>query len=1101
MMKNIQIIFIGMMEKNNVRKLIALAIIINLTLFTAHFAYGQAAAEQNMGTALKGQELFNWASSTLNDQQILSITVETISNTFDGSALSQFQAQDEVESGAKHNMWVSFGRVIPHGDNNWEAVGSNTHNGSGLFDKANARIGQGLGTPYLIIDIVTMPSGSSKRDFELRTMLQIRKFSSFDGKGKPVYVRSERTLKFSTGSMNDAVIPVLFSDPRETDEFNVHELFIRLGAKVLGQEAAKYGAISVAADIPGVDIFLDGGLVGRTAEKGSITLNNIRVGKHEVRIQDLSRRTAWEEVLVEKDRTTDISLKLLKLPSSPSQTDMIPIGKNPQGYEEYWRMKDNAVVVKVPAGEFLMGSAENAGRPSESPQRRIFVSEFLMDKTEVTWRQFRKYAESTRSPLPPPPPWGSPDDYPVSGILFNEAQAYCEWLGGRLPTEAEWEKSARGTDGREYLWGNAWNQDMCNTLDGGPHRLEAVGSYPDCLSPYGLLDMAGSLWEWCADWHAEGYPESLTRDPKGPETGSLRVMRGGSWISMSSFVRTAYRYKGDPSWRNVHNDSGFRCVQSMPPAIGRLNTEVETAPVETTKNALGDNLLTTNPVMKTRLVTMSFEAFANAIEGSRELKCSASKDVENGKQTEWWITVGEAKPNPQGGWEEVGNAIRCGEGSFEKSKAWAGSLPETPYLIAGITSMVAVTPDPIGTEKLLRVELSLTLRKLFGYSTTGEPQYEQSLDKRSIIFVDRGTMFLPLMMPDEKERKAFKLQEVLLRVQSALDCEEGRAVYGALSVSSDLDGAELLLDGGTIGRVPAGREFVLANILAGEHEVSARDARGRSVSRVVRVEQNRTAMVSLKVPDKGGNAVPYRLFPLGRNSFGFEEYRREMDEAVVVKIPKGEFLMGSRDTENQTLEHKVYVSTFLMDKTPVKWSQFKKFAGATGTSLPPNPPYWGIHDDHPAVFVTWEEGKAYCEWAGGRLPTEAEREKAARGTDGRKYPWGDENPNPQRAVFRGHWGNKATDPVGTHPSGASPYGLLDMAGNVWEFTADWYDPKYYGVSPQRDPKGPRTGQARVVRGGSWDSRPIVLMTASRNFAYRGYREGDFGFRCAMDTMD
>jgi formylglycine-generating enzyme required for sulfatase activity len=357
------------------------------------------------------------------------------------------------------------------------------------------------------------------------------------------------------------------------------------------------------------------------------------------------------------------------------------------------------------------------------------------------------------------------------------------------------------------------------------------------------------------------------------------------------------------------------------------------------------------------------------------------------------------------------------------------------------------------------------------------------------------------MIADEKERKAFKFQEALIGIGVKLSEKKGVAAYGAVSVSSDLDAAELFLDGGMVGRVSAGKEMVIANILAGEHEVSVRDSHGRKVHRVVSVEQNRTAVVSLKLPVKGRNAVPHRLVSLGKNSHGFEEYRREMDEAVVVKIPAGEFLMGNRETEVPTLEHKVYVSTYLMDKTPVTWSQFKKFAGATGASLPPNPPYWGIHDDHPAVFVTWEEGRAYCQWAGGRLPTEAEREKAARGTDGRKYPWGEEEPNPERAVFRRYWGNQATDPVGTHPSGASPYGLLDMGGNVWEYVADWYDPKYYEVSPQRDPKGPRTGRARVVRGGSWDSRPIVLMTSQRNFAYRGYREGDFGFRCAMDPID
>jgi formylglycine-generating enzyme required for sulfatase activity len=219
----------------------------------------------------------------------------------------------------------------------------------------------------------------------------------------------------------------------------------------------------------------------------------------------------------------------------------------------------------------------------------------------------------------------------------------------------------------------------------------------------------------------------------------------------------------------------------------------------------------------------------------------------------------------------------------------------------------------------------------------------------------------------------------------------------------------------------------------------------------------------------------------------------------MVEIPAGEFLMGNRETERSPLEHRVHVSGFLIDKTAVTWGQYKRFAAATGTAMPPHEPFWGIHDDHPAVFVTWEEAKAYCEWVGGRLPTEAEREKACRGTDERTYPWGNEEPTPERAAFRRSWGFGATDPVGAHPKGASPYGLLDMGGNVWEWCADWYDDKYYEVAPRRDPTGPSSGEAHVVRGGSWDSRPSVLSCSCRNWGYRGYREGDFGFRCAVDS--
>ena len=186
-----------------------------------------------------------------------------------------------------------------------------------------------------------------------------------------------------------------------------------------------------------------------------------------------------------------------------------------------------------------------------------------------------------------------------------------------------------------------------------------------------------------------------------------------------------------------------------------------------------------------------------------------------------------------------------------------------------------------------------------------------------------------------------------------------------------------------------------------------------------------------------------------------------------------------------------------MDKLPLTVGRFKRFAAATGQPLPPDP-YWGVHDDFPVAFIRWDEARAYCEWAGGRLPTEAEREKATRGTDGRMFPWGSEPPSPERAVFGRYWGEQGNDAVGMRPAGASPYGLLDTEGNMWESCEDWWDPDYYKSSPQKDPTGPKTGWARVERGGSWDSRWVVLSASSRTFAHIGYREGDFGFRCASD---
>ena len=252
-------------------------------------------------------------------------------------------------------------------------------------------------------------------------------------------------------------------------------------------------------------------------------------------------------------------------------------------------------------------------------------------------------------------------------------------------------------------------------------------------------------------------------------------------------------------------------------------------------------------------------------------------------------------------------------------------------------------------------------------------------------------------------------------------------------------------------------------------------------------------------PGAAGSASPPRptLTLTGKNSEGFREYRRVRDGATMIRIPEGEFLMGNLETEGAPLPHTVFVSSFLMDKLPLTVGRFKRFATATRRPLPPDP-YWRVHDDFPVAFVRWDEAKAYCEWAGGRLPTEAEREKATRGTDGRMWPWGTEPPSPERGVFRRNWGQEGNDAVGIRPAGAGPYGLLDTGGNMWEFCEDWYDPEYFKSSPQKDPAGPRIGRARVVKGGSWDSRPTVLSASSRNFAYIGYREGDFGFRCASD---
>jgi sulfatase modifying factor 1 len=221
-----------------------------------------------------------------------------------------------------------------------------------------------------------------------------------------------------------------------------------------------------------------------------------------------------------------------------------------------------------------------------------------------------------------------------------------------------------------------------------------------------------------------------------------------------------------------------------------------------------------------------------------------------------------------------------------------------------------------------------------------------------------------------------------------------------------------------------------------------------------------------------------------------------VDGAEMVYVPAGEFLMGTDgawgSTANEKPQHRVYLDAYWIDEMEVTVAQYRRFCQATGRVMLPAPS-WGWQDDHPIVNVTWEEAAAYAAWAGKRLPTEAEWEKTARGTDGRDYPWGNEW-DPRKCVH----GHRSTLAVGSRPAGASPYGALDMAGNVWEWCADWYDRTYYRSAPKQNPQGPSSGRDRVLRGGAWrDSMadPSDCRGANRFYCDPGVRDGTFGFRC------
>lgn len=202
------------------------------------------------------------------------------------------------------------------------------------------------------------------------------------------------------------------------------------------------------------------------------------------------------------------------------------------------------------------------------------------------------------------------------------------------------------------------------------------------------------------------------------------------------------------------------------------------------------------------------------------------------------------------------------------------------------------------------------------------------------------------------------------------------------------------------------------------------------------------------------------------------EYVWSRDGATMVYVPAGAFRMGDDDgAHDERPAHTVLLDSYYIDKYEVSWGQWLQsklpYADKPVRDSYPEVPSWGLHEDQPVVSVTWHWARRYADWAGKRLPTEAEWEKAARGTDGRKYPWGDDPPNFDRAIWRYHpTAEEATAPVDCCAAGASPYGVLNMAGNVYEWCQDLYDRDYYARSPASNPVNEDSGTNRVLRGGA-----------------------------------
>ena len=341
------------------------------------------------------------------------------------------------------------------------------------------------------------------------------------------------------------------------------------GAKIEARLVDAPGSIRVLT-LAGASISLDGASRGSTDANGERVLGDVSPGPHELRVSAPDKIEHIQSVTVTPGQESRVKATLKSVPSPPGT-----VQENP---------KDGLKYVWIPSGTFQMGCSpgDSLCTDFEKPSHRVTISKgFWIGQTEVTVEAFRRFTNQTGAKMPAPPSFNlgwSTRAMPIVNVSWEDAHAYCEWAGGRLPTEAEWEYAARGGS-TEARYGDldeiAWYADNSGRqrLDSTRILLGDQANYGKRLGKngngmhevaqkrangFGLYDILGNVWEWVNDWYDEKYYQSSpSQDPAGPTSGTLRVLRGGAWSSVPWHLRVSVRDKGGPGGRDYN--IGFRC--------------------------------------------------------------------------------------------------------------------------------------------------------------------------------------------------------------------------------------------------------------------------------------------------------------------------------------------------------------------------------------------------------------------------------------------------------------------------------------------------------------------------------------------------------------
>ncbi len=874
---------------------------------------------------------------------------------------------------------------------------------------------------------------------------------------------------------------------------------------------------------------------------------------------------------------------------------------------------------RVPAGEFWMGcnhSLDGARdcKADEEHYHKVLMSEYFIDRTEVTVEAFASCVVagvcSTPGTFDQDCNWdvSGRKNFPVNCINWHQADTYCRWKGKRLPTEAEWEKAARGTDGRNYPWGN--ESPSCSRAvadEGTGEGCGTGGTFGVCSrspvgdSPYGLCDMAGNVWEWVGDWYdAESYLSGEYQDPSGPDSGTLRLGRGGSYgADLLSSLRASCRIPQADSER-LNKYGGFRCVGKpaacvpdcsgvdcgMDPVCGTLDcgqcfdfndcTGDSCIAGQCNFQKLSGTDCDDGSVCTDGETCLNGECLGEPIVCDDGRECTSdscdpitgcSSVPRAGECDDGNVCTHDDVCNSETG-ECVGTEIA---GACDDQNACTEDLCDPSIGCKHISTMASCDDgDPctfgdvcdsdgkcegaLGCDDglLCTVDICET-----GIGCVHYPKCQQGLNQCIIDSCDAETGFcqsepkcedFDICTEDICDKLTYECSHHAILCNDENPCTDDFCdiSMGCIFVenSDPCDDDNLC----TTGDVCIKGDCVGTPVSCHDGVDCTSDKCGASDGLCVFVPTDSACDDDNPCTNEYCDAVSGCVFTYNSDPCDDDDPQTLRDTCVdgvclcvpectglvcgpdgcggtcgecgpgqeciagscsveMILIPAGAFMMGCNtlsDSECQADEfpyHEVTLSAFYIDRTEVTQSEYRKCVDSGVCATPGCSWDPVIMGSRPTRCLSWYSASAYCTWVGKRLPTEAEWEKAARGNDGRKYPWGNVTPTCEYAVLPeggdGCGTGDTLDVCSRSPAGDSPYGLCDMGGNLAEWINDWYDSGYYAASPSVDPPGPGNSGYKCRRGGSFHSSDGNVRIGDRYGLDPGYAGfGQMGFRCA-----